>query len=73
MLGEWVLGRTSALLALTHGRVPDSDLVLPGGWSAPHAMAVRDLDGDGRDELLALRLVGEAENTRLEGFRVIFD
>ncbi len=73
MLGEWVLGRTSALLALTHGRVPDSDRVLPGGWSAPHAMAVRDLDGDGRDELLALRLVGEAENTRLEGFRVIFD
>ena len=73
MLGEWVLGRTSALLALTYGRLPDSDRVLPGGWSAPHAMAVRDLDGDGRDELVALRLVGKAEEARLEGFRVIFD
>ncbi len=73
MLGEWVLGRTSALLSLTSNKLPDSDRVLPGGWSAPHALTARDFDGDGVDELLALRLKDAEGESKLQGFRVIFD
>jgi hypothetical protein len=72
-LAEWVLGRTSALLALTRSRPPDAEAALPGGWSAPHALAVRDLDGDGRDEAIALRRVKVGdEPALLTGFRVAF-
>lgn len=72
-LATWVLGRTSALIALTRERAPDFERRLDGGWSAPHALALRDLDGDGRDEAIALRRVKEEElPARLAGFVVAF-
>lgn len=69
-LATWVLGRTSALIALTRGRAADVEIALPGGWEAPHALALRDLDGDGRDEAIALRRLAPADGqpARLVGF-----
>ncbi len=72
-LAEWVLGRTSALVALTRARPPDARIELPGGWEAPHALALRDLDGDGKDEAIAMRRIQEeGKPARLVGFRVDF-
>ncbi len=56
-LTDWVLGRTSALVAMTRERAPDLRLRLADDWQPPHAMTLRDLDGDGRDEAVVLRLV----------------
>ncbi len=72
-LAEWVLGRTSALIALTRARAADFEVQLPGGWEPPHALAMRDLDGDGRDEAIVLRRVKPEDGpARLVGFRVEF-
>lgn len=70
-LATWVMGRTSALIALTRERAADSELVLPG-WEPPHALALRDLDGDGRDEAIVLRRIAPADGApaRLVGFVV---
>lgn len=72
-LATWVLGRTSALISLTRARPPDAVHALGSDWSAPHALALRDLDGDGRDEAIVLRRVKEEEvPARLAGFVVAF-
>lgn len=73
-LATWVLGRTSALIALTRARPADAERALPGGWETPHALALRDLDGDGRDEAIALRRLAPADGqpARLVGFVVEF-
>ena len=52
---EWLLGRASLAISLTHGRKPLFRVPAPEGWSAPHAMTALDLDGDGRHEVLVLR------------------
>lgn len=54
-LAEWVLGRTSALIAQTRDSAPDWTVSLPEGWKAPHGLVARDFDGDGRDEILIVR------------------
>jgi hypothetical protein len=54
-LTEWVLGRTSALIARTRESQPDWEVQLPEGWTSPHSLVTRDFDGDGRDEILVLR------------------
>jgi len=41
---------------MTHGIEPDLDIRLDN-WAEPHALTIRDLDGDGREEVLAVRLV----------------
>ncbi|MHC4838292.1 MAG: hypothetical protein ACYTF3_08945, partial [Planctomycetota bacterium] len=75
-LTQWTLGRTSAMVSMTRGLVPDMVVDLEEGWSAPHAMTIRDLDGDGLDEVLALRLQrpppDSGEKARLVGFVVDF-
>ncbi len=75
-LTQWTLGRTSAMVSMTRGIAPDMVVDLEEGWSAPHAMTIRDLDGDGLDEVLALRLQRPApdsgEKARLVGFVVDF-
>jgi hypothetical protein len=72
-LGEWVLGRTSALLSLTGSRPADVELQSGADWEPPHALALRDLDGDGRDEAIVLRRIKEEGGTaRLVGIRVDF-
>ncbi len=53
----WLLGRASLLLSLTRDREPVFRFPPPAGWEPPQAMTTRDLDGDGRDEVLALRLL----------------
>ncbi len=72
-LTQWVMGRTSALIALTRARAADIEYTLEGGWETPHALALRDLDGDGRDEAIVLRRQ-KPENApgRLVGFAVSF-
>ena len=55
-LTQWTLGRTSAMTSMTVGIEPDLDMRLEN-WSEPHALTMRDLDGDGREEVLALRLL----------------
>jgi len=55
-LTQWTLGRTSAMTSMTHGIEPDLDIRLEN-WAEPHALTIRDLDGDGREEVLAVRLV----------------
>ena len=68
-LATWVLGRTSALISLTRDRAPDLQRQLGEGWTTPHALALRDLDGDGRDEAIVLRRIkNEDEAARLVGF-----
>lgn len=54
-LTEWVLGRTSALIALTREAPPDWETSMPAGWTTPHSFVTRDFDGDGRHEILVLR------------------
>lgn len=72
-LAEWVLGRTSALIALTRARPADHEATLADGWTAPHALALRDLDGDGKDEAIVLRRIKPEEGpARLVGFEVRF-
>jgi hypothetical protein len=72
-LAEWVLGRTSALVALTRSRPPDARIELPGGWEAPHTLALRDLNGDRKDEAIVMRRIQEVgKPARLLGFRVVF-
>lgn len=72
-LAEWVLGRTSALLSLTRSRPPDLELQAAGDWQPPHALALRDLDGDGKDEAILLRRVKPEDGAaRLVGIRVDF-
>ncbi len=56
-LTEWVLGRTSALITAGHDRIPDWETRLGPDWDSPHALHVRDIDGDGHDEVLVLRRV----------------
>jgi hypothetical protein len=56
-LGDWVLGRTSAIAAAVDGREPDHRLQMGADWEPPHALTLRDLDGDGRDEAVVLRSV----------------
>ncbi len=64
-----MLGRTSALISLTRDRAPDLQRQLGEGWTTPHALALRDLDGDGRDEAIVLRRIkNEDEAARLVGF-----
>lgn len=55
-LTQWTLGRTSAMTSMTHGREPDLDIRLEN-WAEPHALTIRDMDGDGREEVLAVRLL----------------
>jgi len=75
-LTQWALGRTSAMTSMTRGLAPDVVVDLEEGWSTPHAMTIRDLDGDGHDEILALRLLrpkeGSGEQARLVGYVVDF-
>lgn len=54
-LTQWTLGRTSAMTSMTVGIEPHLDMRLED-WSEPHALTIRDLDGDGREEALAVRL-----------------
>jgi hypothetical protein len=54
-LTEWVLGRTSALIALTKDGPPDWSQSLGSDWSPPHAIVARDFDGDGKEEILAVQ------------------
>ena len=69
-LTQWTLGRTSAMTSVAEGVKPDIKMKL-ADWSEPHAMTVRDLDGDGRQEILALRLFAPEEGAkRLVGFKV---
>ncbi|MDA1259566.1 MAG: VCBS repeat-containing protein [Planctomycetota bacterium] len=70
-LATWVLGRTSALISMTRDRPADVEVRLADDWEPPHTLALRDLDGDGRDEAIVLRRlkVGE-EPARLVGFSV---
>lgn len=56
-LTEWVLGRTSALIARTRQRPADWTVVLPEGWTSPHGLVARDFDGDGLDEILVVRRI----------------
>ena len=69
-LTQWTLGRTSAMTSVADGVEPDQVLKLEG-WAEPHAMTVRDLDGDGREDILALRIFQPEEGSkRLIGYRV---
>jgi hypothetical protein len=54
-LTEWVLGRTSALIALTKNGPPDWSQSLGSDWDPPHAIVARDFDGDGKEEILAVQ------------------
>ena len=69
-LTQWTLGRTSAMTSVAEGVKPDIKIKL-ADWNEPHAMTVRDFDGDGREEILALRLFTPEEGgKRLVGFKV---
>ena len=54
-LQDWLLGATSAVAAAAGDRDPDRELTLGADWKTPHAMIVRDLDGDGVDEAVVVR------------------
>ncbi len=72
-LFEWVLGRTSAMASLIKGKKPVKSLNLPD-WETPHAMLLRDFDGDGADEALVLRqYTNEDGDKMLSGFTVDFN
>ncbi len=62
-LTQWTLGRTSAMTSMTVGIEPDLDMRLEN-WAEPHALSIRDLDGDGREEVIALRLVTPAKGDK---------
>jgi hypothetical protein len=65
-----MLGRTSAMASLTKGVKPMSSVTLKD-WKTPHAMLVRDFDGDGFDEALILRQhTNEAKESVLSGVTV---
>lgn len=69
-LTQWTLGRTSAMTSVAEGIEPDYRIKLDD-WSEPHAMTIRDFDGDGREEILALRLFEPDKGAkRLLGFKV---
>jgi hypothetical protein len=69
-LTQWTLGRTSAMTSVAQGIRPDVRIKLED-WTEPHAMTIRDFDGDGREEILALRLFKPEKGAkRLIGFRV---
>ncbi|MFT7517290.1 MAG: hypothetical protein ACI84O_001080 [Myxococcota bacterium] len=53
-LSEWMLGRTSAMASLAKGKIAIASTTLED-WETPHAMLIRDFDGDGCDEALILR------------------
>ena len=55
-LTQWTLGRTSAMTSMAVGLDPDLDIRLED-WAEPHALTICDLDGDGREEVLAVRQV----------------
>ncbi|MDA1114655.1 MAG: VCBS repeat-containing protein, partial [Planctomycetota bacterium] len=55
-LTQWTLGRTSAMTSMTQGKEPDLDILLKD-WAEPHALTIRDMDGDGREEVLAVRML----------------
>lgn len=55
-LTQWTLGRTSAMTSMTQGLEPDLDIRLEN-WAEPHALTIRDMDGDGREEVLAVRIL----------------
>jgi hypothetical protein len=70
---EWMLGRTSAMASLTKGVKPMMSVTLKD-WETPHAMLVRDFDGDGLDEALILRQhTNEAKEKVLSGVTVDFN
>jgi len=70
---EWMLGRTSAMASLTKGVKPMMSVTLEN-WETPHAMLVRDFDGDGFDEALILRQhTNEAKEKVLSGVTVDFN
>ena len=74
-LGEWLLGRTSAVAAASGGRPPDLVLQIAEDWAPPHAMALSDMDGDGRDEVLVLRALDDEDGAgprRLVAYAVHF-
>lgn len=68
----WILGRASLLVRMAGARSPSFEQQAPPDWLLPQALAVRDFDGDGRDEVLVLRRQkpGEdgVERRRLEGY-----
>ncbi|RMH01205.1 MAG: VCBS repeat-containing protein [Planctomycetota bacterium] len=70
-LVRWLLGRASLLVETAEQTPPDFVRPAPPDWRLPQAMAARDFDGDGRDELLVLhRRKGEGREARraLVGF-----
>ncbi|MHC4823762.1 MAG: FG-GAP repeat domain-containing protein [Planctomycetota bacterium] len=62
-LTQWTLGRTSAMTSMAVGLDPDLDIRLED-WAEPHALTIRDLDGDGREEVLAVRQVTPEEGPK---------
>lgn len=71
-LTQWTLGRTSAMTSMALGIDPDLDLRLEN-WAEPHALTIRDLDGDGREEVLAVRQVSPEEGPKtLTGYLLRF-
>ena len=68
----WLFGRASVLLDLAESTKPSFTRPAPEGWALPQAMAVRDFDGDGREEVLVLRRRKATEEgvdrRRLEGY-----
>ncbi len=68
----WLLGRASLLVQMAEQREPAFVRPAPKGWALPQAMAVRDFDGDGREEVLVLRRRKASEEgvsrRRLEGY-----
>jgi hypothetical protein len=72
-LSEWLLGRTSAMASLAKGEAAFQQLKLPD-WQAPHAIMLRDYDGDGSDEALILRRVkDEQKGQQLGGVIIDFN
>ena len=70
-LTQWTLGRTSAMTSVAEGVEPNYRIHLKD-WSEPHAMTIRDFDGDGREEILALRLFAPEQGAkRFIGYKVV--
>ena len=73
-IGRWALGNTSLLASLVHTATPFFEAEYAPGLKieSPQALAVRDFDGDGIDEILILRRASNPSKTSsLMGF--IFD
>ncbi|MBL7008842.1 MAG: VCBS repeat-containing protein [Planctomycetes bacterium] len=68
----WLLGRASLLVQMAEARPPSFVRPAPAGWLLPQAMAIRDFDGDGAEEILVLRRRKPSEedvsSRRLEGY-----